>query len=183
REGPPVFLDLVRLGKTPQDDPLDALLRAEVDAVLGSWLVAVDPARAIELRDDPRFTVVDGPGSSMTYLGFRRSGPTAELAVRRHVTAAIDRDELVRVCAHGFGDPSTGWAAPSITIWPQGTPVPVEGPPPALERPLRLLPVRRRPAALATTIAAQLTRHGLPTEVVPEGSQDWDIRIEITYGV
>src|SRR5690606_9308638 len=80
-------------------------------------------------------------------------------------------------------DPSTGWAAPSITIWPQGTPVPVEGPPPALERPLRLLGARRRPESLATTIAAQLCGHGLPTEVVPEGSQDWDIRIEITYGV
>jgi peptide/nickel transport system substrate-binding protein len=192
----PEFVDLVRLEKTPRDDPIDALLRGEVDAILGSWLVHVDPARADGLRKDPRFQVLTAPGSSMIYLGFKLDhGPTANRELRRRIAAAVDREELVRVVEHGFADPSTGWAAPSVQIWPQGKPVaPAARGNPALERPLYLLPGRPGSIHLAETLAAQLQRAGLPTEVVESrprrersgrrgGRSTWDLRMEVTHGV
>src|SRR5690606_18610787 len=110
---------LVLLDGEAVEDPLLALLRDEVDAVIGSWLVRVEPQRAASLRRDPRFEVVDGPGSSVTWLAFRLEGATADVAVRRAVAAAIDRQDLVRRVEHGFADPCTAWAAPSVRVWPR----------------------------------------------------------------
>ncbi len=177
--GPARHVDLVRA----EGDALEALLRGEVDAVVGSWLVAVDPVRAAALRGDTRFVVVDAAGSSMRHLGLRWDrGPLQDSAVRRAVAAAIDRTQLVREVEHGFADPSTGWAAPSIAEWPQGRPaVPATA---AVAAPLRLcaIPEDER---LAHAVAAQLQRAGLRTEVriaaVRDG--DWDLRIERTHGV
>jgi len=182
-DAPPSYVDLVRLEKTAQDDPLDALLRGEVDAALGSWLVRVNPARVHGLRNDPRFQILTAPGSSMTYLGFKLdSGPTANRELRHRIAAAVDRDELVRVVEHGFADPSTGWAAPSVAIWPQGKPPTAStSRQPALQRPLRILTGRRGSTLLAETLAGQLQRAGLPAEVA--SSSAWDIRIEVTHGV
>ena len=67
-DGPPRFVDLVRLDALGLD-PLDALLRDEVDAVLGSWLTRIDPTRVAAMREDPRFRVVEAPGSSVLFLG------------------------------------------------------------------------------------------------------------------
>lgn len=183
-DGAPAVIDLVRLDKLGCVDPLDALLRGDVDVVVGSWLVPVSPVRAAELARDPRWKVVDGSGSSMRYLALRTDqGPTADLTVRRRIAGAIDREELVAVCEHGFADPSTGWAAPSIMIWPQGSPATLVGGPVVLPRSLRLAAGSRTAPLLAETIAAQLTRRGLPTEVVDGGDEDWDLRIEATHGV
>lgn len=185
RAGSPAeYVDLVRLDKTSRDDPIDALLRGEVDAVLGSWLVQVDPARVGGLRKDPRFQVLTAPGSSMVYLGFKLAGgPTADRDLRLRIAAAVDRDELVRVVEHGLADPSTGWAAPSVKIWPQGKGGTSSSATrkPVLEAPLRLSAGRRGGTLLAETLAAQLRRAGLATEVV--SGPRWDLRVEVTHGV
>jgi peptide/nickel transport system substrate-binding protein len=184
-EGPERLVDLVRLEKSPDDDPLDALLRGEVDAVLGSWLVTVDTARVAALRTDPRFRVVEAPGSSMTYLDFRYAdGPTRDVALRRRIAAAIDRAELIEVCEAGLADPSSGWAAPSLAaVWPQGRPAELRGGPLVLPRPLRVAAGRRGGMQLAGAVAAQLVRAGIPAEAVAAEAAGWDLRVAVTHGV
>ena len=172
-------LDLVR----GDGDALGALLRGDVDAVVGSWLVPVDPARAAALRGDPRVHVVAGPGSSMVHLALRWDrGPLQALPARRAVAAAIDRAELVATVMHGFADVSTGWAAPSILDWPQGQ-VPAAAKV-NLTEPL-LLVTGAADRLLADAIGAQLQRAGLPcrVEIVEGRPEVWDLRLERTHGV
>ena len=182
-------VDLVRLAKTDADDPLDALLRGEVDAVLSSWLVRIDPARVAALRADPRFRVREAPGSSMTYLSFRGGeGATGDRRLRRWIAATIDRSQLVREVEAGLADASTGWAAPSVRSWPQGTPPVHEGAAPVVGRPLRISAGRAggRSDALAAALATQLRAAGVPAEAVPasdERDEAFDLRIEVTHGV
>jgi ABC-type transport system substrate-binding protein len=180
--GEPQFVDLVRCERG--QDPLDALLGGEVDAVIGSWLVGIGPARAAELRGDGRFTVVDGPGSSMLHLAFAVDcGPTQDLALRRRIAAAIDRAALVRDVERGFGDPSTGFAAPSVRCWPQGRMPDAGAAAPPIAAPLRLA-AEAPHAELARAIAVQLERRGLATVVVADAAaNDADLRIERTHGV
>lgn len=188
-QGPAALVDLVRLAKDAADDPLDALLAGEVDAVLGSWLVGVDPFRVATLAGDPRFQVVEAPGSSMTLLGVNcGSGPCADRELRRRIAAAIDRAALIQAVENGRADPSTGWAAPSVRCWPQGTPAAPASPPVVLAAPLRLSPGRRAPRAelLAATLQRQFAAAGLPTVLVDEAAGDgagWDLRLEVTHGV
>lgn len=161
-------------------DPVDGLLRGEVDAVVSGWLVAVDPLRAAALRCDSRYVVVDGPGSSMWHLHLRwHDGPLADLARRRAVAAAVDRAELVRVVAAGYGDPGTGWAAPSIIDWPQGRMVAGAGA--SFPQPLRLDAGNADPLLVATLVG-QFERAGIRVELAPaEGV--WDLRLERSHGV
>lgn len=178
RHGGVALVDLVRV----EGDPLDALHRGDVDAVVGSWLVAVDPAKAAALRDDRRFQVVDGPGSSMRHLALRTErGPLQSIERRRAVAAAIDRAELVRVVEHGFADASRGWAAPSIADWPQGAAVAAVDAP--FDVPLRLV-ASAADGHLAAAVAAQLERRGIRVAVVPPVPEaEWDLRFERTHGV
>jgi ABC-type transport system substrate-binding protein len=148
--------------------------------------VPVDPARAAALRRDARWQVVDGPGSAVVMLGLRHDrGPLLERAARAAVAAAIDRRELVQVVNHGFADPTTGWAAPSLVDWPAGKPpTPAAGKAAAFAAPLRFV-AAPRDEALARAIAAQLARAGVPCEVAVGElrSPDWDLRLERTHGV
>ena len=181
------LIDLLRLGAG--EDAVAALLAGEVDAVLSGWLVRVDAARVRELQRDARFRVVEGPGSVVTLLALRCSqGPTADRDLRRHIAAAVDRAALIDAVECGLADACTGFAAPSVTIWPQGQPRPPTGAVPALVQPLRLQLAGNDPLAarLAAQLAAQLTTAGLPTEVIQataKGTGDWDLRLEETHGV
>ncbi|MCB9870884.1 MAG: ABC transporter substrate-binding protein [Planctomycetes bacterium] len=183
--GPHDCVDLVRFRKTPDDDPIAALRRGDVDVVVSTWNLNVDPSRAAALRNDPAFLVQDGPGSSVVYLDCEDRGRARDVALRRAVAAAIDRAELVRTVEHGFADPTTGWAAPSVRIWPQGTPP--RGQSVALEKPLRLGHRRAADRRLADAVAAQLTRAGMRTSVVELGEQaseaDCDLTISRTHGI
>lgn len=179
------FVDLVRI----EGDALDALMRGEVDAVVGSDLIEIAPARAAALQKDPRVQVVAGPGSAVWHLALRHDrGPLAELVLRQAIAAAVDREELVRVAAHGFGAPLRGYVAPSIADWPQGAVVSAPTNVPALASPLRLHP-GRADSLLVTTLMAQLERAGIPVVVTPAGpggagdGDDWDLRLERTHGV
>ncbi|MBL8754537.1 MAG: ABC transporter substrate-binding protein, partial [Planctomycetes bacterium] len=163
-------------------DALDALLAGDVDAVVGSWLVGVDPRRAAALRRDSRFQVNDAPGSSVWHLALRwHEGPLAELARRQAVAAAIDRDELVRVAAAGYGDAATGWAAPAFADWPRGKPVVA---PLAVKfaAPLQVV-AGDADALLVDTVLGQLRRAGIPVELVPGGNAgNADVRFVRTHG-
>lgn len=178
--GGEALVDLVRV----DGDALDALLRGDVDAVVGSDLVAIAPGRAAQLQKDPRVQVAAAAGSSVWHLALRHDrGPLADLALRTHVAAAVDREELVRVAAFGFGAPSRGYAAPSVVDWPQGKEVAAPARAPTLAAPLRLHP-GEADALLVATLAAQLQRRGLPVTVLAGGNAgDWDLRLERTHGV
>jgi ABC-type transport system substrate-binding protein len=189
----PPRIDLVRLEKAASDDPLAALLRGEVDLVMSSWLVRVEAARVRELERDPRFHIASGPGSCVISLVFEaQSGPCAELALRRRIAAAIDREALVRELEHGLADATTTWAAPSMAIWPRGADARAQAasaatPPMTIERPLRIGPARAgyMPADLPQRLAAQLTRAGFPTVAVAVDAPldaELDLRLDITHG-
>ncbi|MBL8897976.1 MAG: hypothetical protein JNM84_10135, partial [Planctomycetes bacterium] len=188
----PPGIDLVRLEKDASDDPLAALERGEVDLVLSSWLVRVDAARVRALEHDARFRVASGPGSCVISLVFEaQSAPCAELALRRRIAAAIDREALVRELEHGLADATTTWAAPSVAIWPRGASARAQDAkavaPLALERPLRIGPARvgYMPAALSGHLAAQLTRAGIPAEALDASAPPdarIDLRLDITHG-
>ena len=170
-------VDLVRVA----GDPLDALLAGEVDAVVGSDLVRLDPARTQALQQDQRFQVLRGPGSAMWLLAMRwQDGPLADRARRAAVAAAIDRDELVRVAASGFGEPRRAVVAPVLRDWPDGASSAVSAKA-AFPVPLRL---QRGNAdgLLVESLLLQLRRAGVPALVVDE-SAAWDLRIERTHGL
>ena len=178
--GGEALVDLVHV----DGDALDALLRGDVDAVVGSDLVAIAPARAVQLQKDPRVQVVAAAGSSVWHLALRFDrGPLADLALRQAVAAAVDRDELVRVAAFGFGVGTRGYAAPSVVDWPQGAAVAAPANGLSSAAPLRLHPGRADPL-LVTTLVAQLQRRGLPVALLADGDAgDWDLRLERTHGV
>lgn len=174
-----VEFDLWRTG----DDPLAALEAGEVDAVVGSWLVPVDPAAAARLRDGGEYEVVTGPGSAVRSLGMRIDrGPLADVGRRRAVARAIDRDALVRDVLHGFGDACAAWAAPSIEHWPRARAVaePDEGV--RFDAPLGLDPSGVPPSLLAA-ITAQLERAHVPVQVLERGCPDADLWFERSHGV
>ncbi len=190
----PVVVDLVRLGAndTP-DDPLAAVLRGDADLAVSSWMIRIDPARAhaLRARGDGDLRVVDGPGSSTTYLSFRGEGATADVDVRRALAAAIDRAALVRDVEHGFADPTTAWAAPSVAVWPRGPGIAKPSRSVTRAQPLRLL-VDAGTCALGEALVAQWRAAGLAVEIValPAGTvrgagarRDYDLRIEVTHGL
>lgn len=174
------LVDLVRV----DGDALDALLRGDVDAVIGSDLVEVPPARAAALRNDPRVQVFAAPGSAMWHLALCwHEGQLADLGRRRAVAAAIDRDELVRAAAFGFGAPGRGYAAPIFVDWPAGAVVKAPQPAPAFAAPLRLQP-GVADELLVTTVVAQLQRAGIAVVVLSRADAgEWDLRLERTHGM
>tara|TARA_R110002072_G_scaffold105744_1_gene231161 strand:- start:44002 stop:46575 length:2574 start_codon:yes stop_codon:yes gene_type:complete len=182
RQGSEEQLDLYR----GPGDPLDLLLEGTVDAVVGSWLVPVDPARARALAANPRFVVTDGPGSSVLSLTLRwDQGELVDLAKRRAVAAAIDREELVSRVWHGFADATTAYAAPSVVDWPRGKHV--ASATAAFGRPLRF-DAKGADPALVKAIVEQLRSHKIAVEVLPVDRSDlqsskWDLRIERSHGV
>ena len=101
--GPP---RLARLVLAVVDEPttkLAALVSGELD------FAGIQPAHAEFVRRDRRLTVIDYP-LLFTYglvLNTRRP-PFDQLAVRRAVAQAIDRDEIVAAHVYGFGTPAVG---------------------------------------------------------------------------
>src|SRR5690606_6440513 len=79
-------VDLVRI----DGDAVAALTAGEVDAVVGGWMVPVDPLAAAKLRGDRRFQVVEAPGSSVWLLTLRTdAGPLQDIGLRQAVAASI----------------------------------------------------------------------------------------------
>lgn len=176
------FVDLVRFDRD-SDDVLAALERGEIDAAIGSWSLQLDPQRVAELRSDPRWQVLEAPGSAVTSLAFRNDTPAgADRRLRRLVAAALDRAALIAEAEAGQADPCTGWAAPCLRAWPKGTPPPREASPPSFTAPLRLAGHKnQRLQRVAKLIAAQLGQAGIAAEVVaPEAPHD--AFVDVSHG-
>src|SRR5690606_33769660 len=100
--------------------PIDALLRDEIDAFVGGWDEDLPANRLDELAQDERYRVQTAPGSSVAYLSFRmEEGPTAVVAGRRRIAAAMDRSALISEVEGGRAAACTTWAAPSVAFWPR----------------------------------------------------------------
>ncbi|HEX6813090.1 MAG TPA: ABC transporter substrate-binding protein [Planctomycetota bacterium] len=154
--------------------PIDALQRGEIDAFVGGWDEDLPGERLDELARDPRFVVQTAPGSSVAYVSFRLSeGPTADVAIRRRIAAAIDRQALIDAVEGARADASTTWAAPSVAFWPRsntkaGAPRPAEAAAGATPIVLRLAAGRGtgRAARIAEAVKGQLERAGFQVELL-----------------
>lgn len=158
--GPP---RLERLVVAVVDEPmtkLAALVSGELD------FAGIQPGHAAYVRRDPRLAVLDYP-LLFTYgvvLNTRRS-PFDRLDVRRLVSGALDRNEIVEGYTYGFGIPAVGPAPPGVPgaiesgLQPRPSPLAT---PIATSEPIRfeLLTVGSGDNALEQMIQAQLGRVG-----------------------
>jgi peptide/nickel transport system substrate-binding protein len=150
--GPP---GLARLVIAVVDEPLTKLA-ALVDGELD--FAGIQPAHAAYVRSDPRLRVLDYP-LLFTYglvLNTRRA-PFDQLNVRRAVSAALDRRELVEGYVYGYGTPATGPVPPDLPAWPVAYG--------ALARDVEVLTVGSGDAVLEQMVQAQLGRAGFPVKI------------------
>lgn len=74
----------------------------------------VTPDLLARFRGNPGLEVVTSPSSSYSYLGFNMDDPLAgNIAVRRAVACAIDRDSVMRHILKGLAEPATGPVPPA----------------------------------------------------------------------
>jgi len=85
------------------------LLRGEIDLLQNDL-----PAELLHyLEQQTGIRVVRGPGSNFAYLGFNLASPaTGELAIRRAVAHAIDRDAIIRYVLGGAARPAATLLVP-----------------------------------------------------------------------
>jgi peptide/nickel transport system substrate-binding protein len=111
--GPP---RIARLVLAVVDEPvtkLAALVDGELD------FAGIQPAYAAYVRRDPRLRVLDYPLLFTYGLVFNtRRAPFDRVEVRKAVSAALDRRELVEGYVYGFGTPATGPVPPDVTLRP-----------------------------------------------------------------
>lgn len=87
---------------------------------------AVPPAEAERVRRDPAAGLMDFPSRSYTYLAYNTRDPLFEdPAVRRALTMAIDRGQIVEALLYGFGEVAVADVLPwqwefdeSLEPWP-----------------------------------------------------------------
>jgi peptide/nickel transport system substrate-binding protein len=155
--GPPRLERLIIVVVDEPTTKLAALTSGELD------FAGIQPAHASFVRRDPALEVRTFP-LLLTYgvvLNTRRA-PFDELAVRRAVSAAIDRQEIVDGYLYGFGTPASGPVPPGV---PGYLPVPQ---PPASTSPagggqatrFELLTVGSGEAALEQMVQARLAAAG-----------------------
>jgi len=163
--------------------PIDDLVEGKLDLFVGGWDEDLPAARLDQLGKDPRFSVQEAPGSSVVYLSFKLSeGPTAELAVRQRIAAAIDRDALITAVEGGRADPCTTWAAPALASWPRGPGIsrPAVEPASPVELALKIAAGRgrARAARAAAAVAEQLRAAGIAVDVLgaPEDAREAPVR-------
>ncbi len=88
------------------------LLEAERGGVNLLWN-NIPPYAVGSLREIPGLTVRTRPGITYQYLGFNLQDPLLrDVAVRRAVAHAVDRERIVRHILSGHGRPATGILAP-----------------------------------------------------------------------
>ncbi|HEU4525772.1 MAG TPA: ABC transporter substrate-binding protein [Gemmatimonadales bacterium] len=160
--GPPRLERLIVVVVDEPTTKLAALTSGELD------FAGIQPAHASFVRRDPALEVRTFP-LFLTYgivLNTRRA-PFDDLAVRRAVSAAIDRQEIVDGYLYGFGTPATGPVPPGV---PGYLPVPVL---PAWSSPgvgrqatrFELLTVGSGEAALEQMVQARLAAAGFDVAI------------------
>lgn len=113
--GPP---GLARFVLAVVDEPvtkLAALVDGELD------VAGIQPAHAAYVRRDPRLRVLDYPLLFTYGLVFNaRRAPFDRADVRRAISNALDRRELVEGYVYGYGTPASGPVPPDIAARPVG---------------------------------------------------------------
>jgi peptide/nickel transport system substrate-binding protein len=154
--GPPRLQQFIVVVVDEPTTKLAALVSGELD------FAGIQPAHAEFVRRDPNLVVLSYP-LLMTYgIVFNtRRAPFKRLAVRRALSQAIDRDELVEGYIYGFGTPAEGPVPPSVPNYlpvattTSGTPVPQ-----ARRIGFELLTVGSGEAALEQMVQARLRGAG-----------------------
>lgn len=145
--GPP---KIARLVLAVVDEPvtkLAALVDGELD------FAGIQPAYAGYVRRDPRLRVLDYPLLFTYGLVFNtRRAPFDRVEVRKAISAALDRRELVEGYVYGFGTPATGPVPPGV----RARPAAFRRDAPAFE----LLTVGSGEGLLEQMVQAQLARAG-----------------------
>jgi peptide/nickel transport system substrate-binding protein len=166
--GPP---RLDRLVIAVVDEPmtkLAALTSGELD------FAALQPAYAGFARKNPEIVVRDYPVLFTNGIVFNaRRAPFNDLAARRAVSHALDRNALVQGFAYGFATPAESPVPPELRV--PGTTAAVEGRPASTAQPaaspeagslhFELLTVGSGEAALEQMIQAQLARQGITVTI------------------
>ena len=146
--GPPF---LARLVLAVVDEPvtkLAALVDGELD------FAGIQPAHAAYVRRDPRLQVLDYPLLFTYGLVFNtRRAPFDRVEVRRTISDALDRRELVEGYVYGYGTPATGPVPPDVAARPAGFRAAPRGD-------FELLTVGSGEGALEQMVQAQLARAG-----------------------
>jgi len=188
-----IFLDLVPFGEQERSS-FEALLDGDVDMLVDGWHEGIPRARVAEFAADPDFELFEGPGSAVWYLSFRLDGSTADVELRRRIAAAVDRDALITEVELGHADPCFAWAAPTVSIWPRGTPTTgaIHN---ARSEPSLTIIAREgaaRETALAKALVDQLRRRVGPITLRLLDAREYqgaverggyDLRLESTWGV
>jgi len=96
------------------------IIRDDTSRILALRKGAVDlvqnaiPAYALQFfARDGRFRLLSRPGSGYKYLGYNLEDPlTGRLALRRAISLAIDRQQIIRYTLHGRARPAAGLLPP-----------------------------------------------------------------------
>jgi peptide/nickel transport system substrate-binding protein len=161
--GPPRLDRLIVVVVDEPTTKLAALTSGELD------FAGIQPAHASFVRRDPALEVRSFP-LLLTYgivLNTRRP-PFDDLATRRAVSSAIDREEIVQGYLYGFGTPATGPVPPGV---PGYLPVAETAPAPAVSRVggltkrFELLTVGSGEAALEQMVQARLAIAGFEVTI------------------
>ncbi|HTC23022.1 MAG TPA: ABC transporter substrate-binding protein [Gemmatimonadales bacterium] len=109
--GPPRISRLVFAVVDEPVTKLAALVDGELD------FAGIQPAHAAYVRRDPRLQVLDYPLLFTYGLVFNtRRPPFNQLDVRRTISGALDRRELVEGYVYGYGTPATGPVPPDVAL-------------------------------------------------------------------
>jgi peptide/nickel transport system substrate-binding protein len=110
--GPPARIAKITLRVVPSADTVvTELLSHNVDATFG-----IDPIRAQQLRRDADLQILETPVPLFSLIIFNASDPIlADVRVRRAVTLALDRSEIIRKATLGVED--TGHANKGLFRW------------------------------------------------------------------
>lgn len=87
--------------------------------------IPVFPDQAAQIRANPELELFAYPGRTFYYIGWNnRRAPFTDAAVRRAMTLAIDRQEIIDALLAGFGSPAVGPIPPWSPLAPDVPPLP-----------------------------------------------------------
>ena len=160
--GPPRLQRFIVVVVDEPTTKLAALASGELD------FAGIQPAHAEFVRRDSNLAVVNFPLLRTDGIVFNaRRPPFNRLEIRRRVSDAIDRQELVDGYIYGFGTPATGPVPPTapgylpLTLAAQRVPQPTGGTPVRFE----LLTVGSGEAALEQMLQARLRSAGFDVTI------------------
>lgn len=100
---------------TDSQSRLSALRAGDVDVIGGDYTAPMTPRDALTLQGASNVQVVDEPGSGTLILGFNEDkGPLRDIAVRRAVSLAVDRQAISKALYLGQAQPADSLFPPTV---------------------------------------------------------------------